>query len=466
MRRPNILLLYTDQQRWDAVGCNGNTDLQTPHLDALAAAGTNCTHCFVQNPVCMPSRVSFLTGRYPSSLGITHMGVPVPPDTLTLPRMLRPYGYRTANLGKLHFQPHANRDHRAPHPDYGFDELVLSDEPGVYEDAYRAWVRAMAPDQLPHLSVGLPPATAVWYRQMGLRDSVPHPSEGGRFDTKGPRAFPGDERYTHSAFVGEMTCQFLRQQDPRTPFLCIAGFYSPHSPWVAPQRWLEAYDPARLRLPSFPPEVEARRGGDFDDHHLRGARQGYYAMVSEVDAQVGRILATLEQQGLAEETLVVFTSDHGDWLGEHLRYGKGYPGDDGCTRVPLLLRWPGGGQAGSVVDHLVEHVDVLPTLLQAAAVQPPPSCQGRPLQDLLAGGAARGSALCEHHGWKSLRTATHRYLVHADGRELLYDLSAEWGDYRDVAADPGQAAALSEHRGRLAVRLLQQEQPLERTWPY
>jgi arylsulfatase A-like enzyme len=135
VRRPNILLIYTDQLRWDALGCNGNRDVRTPNLDALAAGGLTFDHFFVQNPVCMPSRLSFLTGQYPSTLRVTHMGVPVPEDVVALPRLLSPYGYMTANIGKLHFLPHANRDHRVPHPAYGFDHLEISDEPGCYEDA-------------------------------------------------------------------------------------------------------------------------------------------------------------------------------------------------------------------------------------------------------------------------------------------------------------------------------------------
>ena len=117
-------------------------------------SGVNFTRHFVQNPVCMPSRISMLSGRYPSSLGITHMGVPVPEDIVTLPHILKQYGYRTANIGKLHFLPHANRDHRLPHPGYGFDHLEIADEPGVYEDAYRAWARRKAPDQMDGISAG------------------------------------------------------------------------------------------------------------------------------------------------------------------------------------------------------------------------------------------------------------------------------------------------------------------------
>jgi arylsulfatase A-like enzyme len=122
--------IYTDQQRWDTLGVNGNREILTPNLDRLAAQGVNFDHHFVQNPVCMPSRVSCLTGQYPSTLRISHMGVPVPEQTSTLPRLLKPYGYTCANIGKLHFVPHANRDHREAYPDYGFDHTEISDEPG------------------------------------------------------------------------------------------------------------------------------------------------------------------------------------------------------------------------------------------------------------------------------------------------------------------------------------------------
>ena len=117
MKRPGILIVTIDQQRWDELGANGNAEIRTPVLDRLAAESVNLDHHVVQCPVCMPSRVSWLTGLYPSTLGILGNGVPVPPDAPTLPRLLKPYGYVCGNLGKLHFLPHANRDHREPHPD-------------------------------------------------------------------------------------------------------------------------------------------------------------------------------------------------------------------------------------------------------------------------------------------------------------------------------------------------------------
>ena len=131
MKRPNVLILYTDQQRWDTLRCAGNPHIHTPNLDRLAQAGALFENAFCNNPVCMPSRQSMLSGMYPSTVGCTTNGIEMPEDVWTLPKLLKHYGYRTANLGKLHFKNHAHRDHREPHPSYGFDHLVLSDETGL-----------------------------------------------------------------------------------------------------------------------------------------------------------------------------------------------------------------------------------------------------------------------------------------------------------------------------------------------
>ena len=467
MKRPNILILTTDQQRGDALGAAGNAEIKTPNLDALAAGGTNFARHFVQNAVCMPSRLSFLTGQYPSTLKITHMAVPVPEDTVTLPHMLRNYGYTSANIGKLHFLPHANRDHREPHPAYGFDHLEIADEPGSYEDAYRAWVRAKAPDELDKISVGLPPATEVWQRTMGIDDGIAHADRGGDL-LQG--AFPARSDLTHSAFVAEQTMEFIRSHTGG-PFLCVAGFYWPHAPFVAPQEFLDLYDPAKLAVPTFPEEVNAKRAADkrFSDEQLRLVKQAYYAMVSEVDHHVGRILACLDESGLAEDTIVVFTSDHGEWLGEHLRFGKGYPAHDCVSRVPLIVRYSSGSvPAGAAVTEIVEAVDVIPTLLQWCGIPVPYHLQGRPLQQLMdsARPAPRHSALTELTGIKVLRMAGLRYIAHADGREELYDLSKPLGEYEDLAADPNWAAALADARAELIRHMIEMERPIPRTWPY
>ncbi len=466
MRRPNILFIHTDQQRWDALAANGNPHIKTPNLDRLAAAGVNFTAHFVQNPVCMPSRISLLTGQYPSALGLQHMAVPVPEDTLTINRILGRYGYHTAVIGKLHFLPHACRDHREPHPDYGFDHLEISDEPGCYEDAYYHWVKRKAPDQTDRISVGLPPATQRWYQAVGFKDRVVHPAE--RFPRRALE-FRADEGLTHSAFVAEQTMEYIRRH-AGAPFFCFAGFYSPHSPFVAPRRFLDLYDPDALPLPEFPEDVErerAERGPS--DEEIRSCMQGYYAMVSEVDEYVGRLLDCLEECGVADNTIVVFTSDHGEWLGEHLRYGKGYPAPDCISRTPLMIYDPrDAGAQGRTATEIVEAIDVVPTLLARVGVPSPERLQGRDLFERLDAPRPESEqiAITEMTGWKAVRTPGYRYIMRASGEELLFDLEADSGEYRNVADDPAYAEVKHELRGKLLRRCIEAERPKPLVWAY
>ena len=465
MKRPNILLVHTDQQRWDALGANGNPDIQTPHLDRLAARGCNFRSHFVQNPVCMPSRISMMTGQYPSTLGLQHMAVPVPEDTETLQTLLKRYGYHTALIGKLHYLPHACRDHRAPHPQYGFDHMELSDEPGCYEDAYYHWVKRRAPDQVDRISPGLPPATEWWYRAVGFRDGVRHPDE--RFPKRAIE-FAADAELTHTAFVGEQTLEYIRAHSHET-FFCFAGFYAPHSPFVAPRRALDLYDPATFRMPVFPPDIEAKRHDDFfSDAEIRSCMHGYYAMVSEVDRYVGLMVDELERCGIADNTVVVFTSDHGEWLGEHLRYGKGFPAADCVSRVPLIIDDPQRRDCrGMTNDEIVESIDIVPTLLASAGIPPPRHLQGRDLFDAdAAAGRTAPIAITEMTGWKAARVPGYRYIMRAGGEELLFDLEKDPGEYRNVAGEPEYAGIKAELRGRLLARLVEAERPKPLVWAY
>ena len=302
---------------------------------------------------------------------------------------------------------------------------------------------------------------------MGWQDDVPHPAHWDRNSSLEAVPFDGSDEVSFSAFVAEQTISYLQRAKtaPAQPFLCIAGFYSPHSPWVAPQRFLDMYERDELSVPEFPPDFEV--GTEFRPEQLRTARHGYYAMISEVDYHVGLILQSLEELQLAEETIVVFTSDHGEWLGEHGKWGKGYPGPDLVSRVPLMIRVP-GASAGRRVSNIVEAVDVVPTLLECAGYQIPPEVQGQSLMPLVTGseGYTKADAMMEMRGWKSLRNARFRYVSEADGSEHLWDLEAEFGQYRDISADPAYASALSEMRGRLLQRVIQNEAPLARTWTY
>ncbi|HBE00978.1 MAG TPA: hypothetical protein DC049_00670, partial [Spirochaetia bacterium] len=237
--RPNILLLYTDQQRLDTIAACGGKYAVSPGLDRLCAQGVRFSNFYVQNPVCMPSRMSFLTGRYCSSLGIGCNGIPFPASAHSLNMLLSSYGYETAQIGKLHFQPHALRDHRNPHPVYGFDTFILSDEPGCYDDAYTKWVEAVASEEVKGIRTSLPPA-ALFYGKTSYSD-VPR-------NTHEPYIFESSEDLTHSSFVAAETIRFLKKPHSG-PFFAIAGFYAPHTPVNPPRRYVEMFNEKDMGFP-------------------------------------------------------------------------------------------------------------------------------------------------------------------------------------------------------------------------
>ncbi|MBN1400627.1 MAG: sulfatase-like hydrolase/transferase [Anaerolineae bacterium] len=443
-----MILLYTDQQRWDTIGAAGNPHIHTPNLDRLAAQGALFESAFCNSPVCMPSRHSLLSGRYPSALGSTCNGIEMREDVLTLPRVLKPYGYHVANIGKLHFKNHSNRDHRQAHPDYGFDTLILSDEPGCYDDAYIKWVAAHDPSQVWNCRCATPPA---WEGPPVNK----HPR-----NTHEPYLFEGPEELTHSAFVAEESVEFVRRHREESFFL-IAGFYAPHAPLNPPRRFVELYDPASLPLPHMAPGENTL---GLSQTEWQTVKAHYYALISHVDNQVGRILRALDEAGLEEDTLVIFTSDHGEHLGDHGRVQKGPPGLDSCAHVPLIMRYPHGIAGGERHAELVEQVDLAPTVLDWCGVQTPPEMQGRSLQPLLRGSAyvARPSVYIEHRypfreSWKTVRTAALKYCAGREfGRrevqELLFDLARDPHELSNVAPDPAYAGELDVMRAELVRR--------------
>ena len=448
MKRPNVLLIYTDQQRWDTIGYAGNPHIHTPNLDRLAQDGALMENAFCNNPVCMPSRQSMLSGQYPSSVGCMCNGVEMRTDVWTLPKILKSYGYHTANIGKLHFKNHAHRDHREPHPRYGFDTLILSDEPGCYDDAYIKWVEARDPSQVENCRVSTPPA---W-------DGPPVVKQPR--NTHEPYSFAGPEELTHTAFVAEEMVTYLKQRDGRQPFFAIAGIYAPHTPLNPPARFVELYDPATLPLPhkDADPDSVPWRDMGLTDEHWRKVKAYYYALVSHVDDQVGHILRTLDESGLAEDTLLIFTSDHGEHLGDHGLIQKGPPGLDSCIHVPLILSFPGcfGGQKHA---ELIEAVDLAPTILDYCGVQAPPFFQGRSFRGLLEERdyAPRTSAYVEHKdpfrtSWKTVRTHDYKFCASNVGVELLFDLRADPHEQRNVVADPAYTDALHAMRQELLRR--------------
>ena len=444
MKRPNVVLLYTDQQRWDTIRAGGNPHIHTPNLDQLAEEGVLFENAFCNCPVCMPSRQSMLSGQYPSSVGCCCNGVEMPQDIPTLHTVLKPYGYHTANVGKLHFKNHSNRDHREPHPSYGFDHLVLSDEPGCYDDAYIKWVEAHDPAEVENCRCSTPPA---WEGE----PVVKHPR-----NTHQPYVFEGPEHLSHTAFVADETIEYIRRRRDRGPFFVIAGFYAPHAPLNPPRRFLDTYDPSTLPLPTMN-EGEDHYG--LSDDQWREVKAYYYALISHIDDQIGRVLSALEETGLREDTIVVFTSDHGEHLGDHGTIHKGPPGLDSCAHVPLILSYPGTVPSTQKKAELIELVDVAPALLDLCGVQAPPHFQGRSFQPLLQGEEyeERTSVFIEYRdpftvSWKTVRTHEFKYCVSGSGEELLFDLREDPDELSNVVGQSVARPALHAMREELVRR--------------
>lgn len=460
--RKNILLIYTDQQRWDTINALGNSNISTPNLNRLVESGVSFSRAFVNCPVCMPSRMSMLSGRYPATLGIQSNGSEMPESVECVQHLLQRVGYRTANLGKLHFRNHASayRDHADPYPAYGFDININSDEPGCYDDSYIEWVRQRDPTMVQKCRIDTPPAwtgTAITGRPRDVYE---------------PYVFEGEESYSHSAFVAERTCQFLRESNGRQPFFCIAGFYAPHTPINPPQRFVDMYDASTLPLPN------RRDGQNFrsvTDGQWQQIRAYYYALISHVDDQIGRILDTLEAEGLSENTAVVFTSDHGEYLGDHGRIQKG-GAEDASSRVPLLFQIPGIDCREQSIDSIVEATDIVPTLLALCEVPKPSWCRGESLLPLIKGERFerdRGSVAFielkngKTDGYKAIRCNDFLYIYYLDGRESLFNLREDPNQLSDIAAAPGAAKLLAEARSVFISKMISCEgEGRRKTGPY
>jgi arylsulfatase len=459
--RPNVLLICTDQQRYDALGCYGNEQIDTPHIDGLAQDGVLFENCYVQSPVCAPSRASLLTGQYASSHGLWANGVSLRPDKPLFTRTLADDGYDCGLIGKMHLAPCFGGRTEERHDDgFRFYEWAHDPSHRSPENAYHRWLRERFPD--------LHAAALENPRRPG-----PEPIGTG------PLSFdimPTEAHYSH--WVGERAIAFLEQErNPEKPFFVNVNFYDPHHPFVAPQEYLDRYDPATLPSPagdsgdlSNRPAIlsdvsqasyagHARGFADFTGEEIRQVVRAYYAMVSVIDDEVGRILAALDRLGLAGETLVIFTSDHGEMLGDHGLLLKGPMLYEGATRVPLVLRWPGTLPAGERRADLVEWIDLCGTCLEAAAAPPLPGDQGESLLPLARGEAAaptRGWALCEYrdsgHPYNPpshatmLRRGDHKLIVHhappATDRPRageLYDLAADPREERNLWDAPAFA---------------------------
>ena len=435
--RPNVLLIMADDLNND-MGTYGHPIVKTPHLDRLAARGVRFDRAYNQFPLCSPSRSSLLTGLRPDTIRIydlqTHFRSTVP-EVVTLPQLFRQQGYRVGRVGKIY--------HYGNPGQIGTNGL---DDPASWDFVVNP--RGIDKDEEPKLINYTP--------KRGLGSSLSY------YASPAP-----DEEHTDGKVASE-TIALLEAHKDR-PFFLAAGFYRPHCPFIAPARYFDMYPVSRIPAPPFSEAVVARRpppslfttppNWGLTPEAQREVIAAYYASVTFLDANVGRILDALERTGLAANTVVVFMSDHGYHLGEHGQWMK-QTLFEASARNPLIVAGPGVAR-GRASGRTVEYLDLYPTLAQLARIQPPPGLEGRSLVPLLERPDAewphpaltqvrRGTGEKAFMGY-SIRTEDWRYTEWGGGAHgtELYDERTDPGETVNLAADPAHAARAASLRALL-----------------
>lgn len=450
MRPPNILLIHCDQHRFDCVGVNGHAQLRTPHLDALAAGGVNFTHAFTPTAICSPARASLLCGLWPTQHGCrsipgTELYRPADRHLPVFSRLLQQAGYQLGWVGKYH------REFDAVPAELGWDDYIS-------EDAYRAWREAQ----------GLPPVPQAngWFGEV---DSAVTPEQ------------------TRLAWGADRILDFMaRYQADGRPWVLRWDPSEPHLPCIPSAAYAAHYPPETVApWPSFADDLA---GKPYIQHQQRRTWRvdgwtweqwapvvaRYLAVIEELDTQVGRLLAALERHGVAGDTLVIYSTDHGDLCGGHGMMDKHFVMYDDVMRVPFIARFPGRLPEGvSSPAFVLNELDTPVTLLAAAGIPVPPSFVGHSLFDIVAGqeSAQRPDVYGMWQGGqfglytqRMVRTREWKYIWNTTAEDELYDLRQDPGELVNRATDPACAETLGALRQRLLEHMRQINDPLLNPW--
>lgn len=504
--KPNVLFVICDQLRADHLGFAGNRVVRTPNIDSIAEGGTVFDRAYVNNPVCMPNRSTIMTGRMPSAHGVVFNDRSLDPNVTTFVGTLRDHGWRTALIGKSHLQHGMSREAvtdfgKAPGVVSVFEEGWDTIE---HQERYEAG-EVVAPDDFYgfghiELTIGHGAYSGghhyQWARQKGVSKELLAAGLDPDFDLPGrspewwqvhPAPFP-DEAYS-TTFVTERTIDFIeRSTDGGEPWMVWCSYPDPHHPLSPPEPWFSRHDPADMELPStfddpgadWPAHLTLLRSLDARNtggtNYVRpfgptaaqalAATAATYGMIEAIDHGVGRILARLDQLGQADNTIIVFTADHGDMMGDHGLIMKGVMHFQGCVRVPVVIDAP--GRVGRRTTSLAASIDLPHTVLELCGLDDYQGMQGVSLVPLLddPGATVRDHVLVEDDFPAAevrrsvpLRTRTvvtdrHRYSRDTEGQEVLYDLFDDPDEYTNLAVSGRDPDARSRMLGVLADALL------------
>ncbi len=488
MKKPNILLITSDQQHWDTIGAF-NREIHTPNLDRLVREGTTFNRAYCPNPTCTPSRASIITGLYPSQHGAWTLGTKLLEDRHTVGEDFQKSGYRTGLIGKAHFQQLQSTEaypslesypilqdesywKQFEGPLYGFDHVEL------------------ARNHTNEAHVGQ--HYALWMEEKGCanwRDYFLAPT--GTMDPGIAYSWPIPEEYHYNTWIAERTNAMLEQyQDGGQSFFLWSSFFDPHPEYLVPAPWDTMYDPDSLTLPvgmegehdknpphfkmtqedhpDFSPWKESGYGihgynshnfygygknHRLTDEHKRKQMATYYGMISMMDHYIGQILDKLEELGMADNTVVVFTTDHGHFFGQHGLQAKGGFHYEDLIKLPFIVRYPGHVPEGNVSGAIQSLVDLAPTFLSFCGIPIPHAMTGVNQHQVWLGEAkqARDHAICEfHHEPTTIHQKTYvdeRYKITVYYNQTygeIFDLQEDPQEFNNLWDDPAYASLKSD----------------------
>lgn len=410
---PNILIIHSDQHRMDCIGAYGNNDIKTPNIDMLAKEGVLYQNSYVTLPVCTPSRYSLLSGLYVHEhKGWTNHST-LNPNIETFPDILKNAGYKTKAIGKMHFAP--------TYLDVGFEEMILAEQdgPGRWDDDYHRDLM-----------------------KNNLADKIDLEDQRKEYRKNAPDLYwksfgtaPTDlpEKFYSTNWIANHTVETVKNWSESGNMLMV-GFIKPHHPFDPPKKWTEMYDPNKLAL--LPGWMEnsidynsKEHPGYFNNEELnedalRKSMAYYYASITQIDFEIGQIIKILKDKGLYENTIIIYTSDHGEHLGYHHQILKGGYLYESIMKVPLIIKFPKNQYAGTINNKLVSNVDLAPTVLNTVNLTTPKSMSGHNLTDNL---FSREYVFA--HGWlgnQAMARSEHYKLIRKrNGKSLFFNLETD-----------------------------------------
>ncbi|BDD11382.1 choline-sulfatase [Fulvitalea axinellae] len=468
--KPHIILIMTDQQRADTVGFYGNKAAITPNMDQIAKEGVAFDVAYSSVPSCTPARAGLLTGMSPWGHGMLGYRNQATKYKFEKPRMLNEAGYHTVMVGKNHFHPAFNT--------HGYKEMHLEDGLVRVLDDYSKWFLDKArKNKFLANAIGMDPEKEYTQKELSVFGSKAKLCAGMGFNDNNGEPFVLAEEYHPTEWTGQTAVDCIKNYDKEEPMFMKLSFHRPHSPFDPPQRCVDMYDGVDIPEPFIGDWADKYKDmgnlenpstplGHFPDDYVARSRKHYYASVTFVDEWVGKVTDALKAKGMYDNCLIIFTSDHGDMMGDHYHWRKCYA-YEGSAKVPMLMKWPEKlkvkAKKGQTLKHPVELRDILPTCLDVAGAEIPAEMEGtsmlrtvrernpewREYIDL-----EHSKIYFDENDWYALTDGKHKYIFFGlTGRELLFDLEKDPNELKDLASKPEHKAELERWRDRMTEHL-------------